>query len=580
MFISCDKLEDLFGDDNHLNERIENLAFVSNINGYYNSAFIKDENAYICINNNDDYITELLGVFEEDYYLSVIFNEEGLPVLFESEDVNIRLLYNMDSLDNDCGRIDFFAIIDEQIYTDYVYTYPSEQVKTRSLGGLYEWTKQEITNNINSTIREKVCQFTSYLLTDNAYSKHWNGFLEMVDFLRETDGLNAIELVDYLDNKYNKFKQISEAIKDKESNINKQAPIYYIGITTGYSYVSGNTAYCNIDGYLKVDANEGNFDFDYGICYSESKTPTINDAVKKHSLTSGMITSITLDLPIEIALAGLKENTTYYYRAYFKDNLSGNIVYSENIRSFETQMSIERERLIELYNSTNGDTWIDKTNWCSEKPLNEWYGIKTNDLGCVTAINLSNNNLTGYAQVDFDDFSSLTSFNIDNNKIKGISVRGNDNVTELKLTNCAIENIRFENFRSVTISCETLNSLSGECDVLKVSNCNFGENHTPFSGISVKDATIYNCKMHSCGLSSEILTFESSSTYDTWYCNTSKRLNIINSYCSTICGGDFNDATVIYLQNATLWRSNWDEESRVTLSCTTTGAGWDRLFDH
>lgn len=578
LFASCDQLEDLFGDDNHLSEKIENLAFVSNINGYYNSALIKDKDAYICISNNDDYITELLGVFEEDYFISVIFNEEGLPILFESEDVNIRLQYNMDSLDNDCSRIDFFAIIDEQIYTDYTYLYPSGQVKTRSLGDLYEWTRQEITNNINSTIREKVCQFTSFLLTDNAYSKHWNGFLEMVDFLRETDGLNAIELVDYLDDKYNKFKQISEAIKSKESKINKQAPIYYIGITTGGNYVRGNTAYCNIDGFLKVDANGGNFDIDYGICYSESKTPTINDAIKKHTLTNGIISSITVDLPIEMILTGLKENTTYYYRAYFKDNLSGNVMYSENIRNFEIEMSMERARLIELYNSTNGDSWIYKTNWCSEKPLNEWYGIKTNDSGCVTSINLSNNNLTGYAHVDFDDFSSLTSFNIDSNKIREISVRGNDNITELKLTKCAIDNIRFENLKNVTISCETLNSLSGECDVLKVSNCDFGDNHTPFSGIHVKDATIYNCKMHSCGLSSEILTFESSSTYDTWYCNTSKRLNIINSYCSTICGGDFNDGTIINLQNATLWRSNWDEESRVTLTCTITGASWDNLF--
>lgn len=580
MFASCDNLDDLFGDDNHLNEKIENIAFVSNIDGYYNSALIEDEGAYICINNNEEYITELLGVFEDEYFLSVIFNEKGLPILFESEDVNIRLLYSMDSLNNDCYRIDYFAIIDEQIYTDYTYTYSSEQYKTRSLGDLYEWTKKEITNSINNKVREKVCQFTSFLLTDNAYSKHWNKFLDMVDFLRETDGLNAIELVDYLDDKYNKFKQISEAIKNKESNINKQAPTYYIGITTGDNYVRGNTAYCNIDGYLRVDANEGNFDFDYGICYSESKTPTINDAVQKHTLTNGLITSITIDLPVEITLAGLKEKTTYYYRAYFKDNLSGNIMYSENIRNFETQMSIERERLIELYKSTNGDSWINQKNWCSEKPLNEWYGIKTNELGCVTSINLSNNNLTGYAQVDFDDFSNLTSFNIDSNKIREIFVRGNDNFTEINLTNCATEHIGFENFNKVSISCESLNSISGECDVLNVSNCDFGENRTPFSGINVKDATIYNCKMHSCGLSSEILTFESSSTYDTWYCYTSKRLNIINSYCSTICSGDFNDGTVIYLQNATLWRSNWDEESRVTLSCTTTGAGWYGLFGY
>ena len=239
----------------------------------------------------------------------------------------------------------------------------------------------------------------------------------------------------------------------------------------------------------------------------------------------------------------------------------------------------EKQKLIDLYRQTNGDTWTNNTNWCSNKPLNEWYGIQIDELGYVTSIDLSNNNLTGYARLNLEDFSYLGSININNNKMEELSIRGNNSIKEIILNNCATKYISFENFDNVEISCEALNSLSGYCEILKVSNCDFGDNHTPFSGIEAKEATIYNCKMHSCGLSSEILTFESSSTYDTWYCQTSKRLNIVNSYCSTICGGDFNDNTVIHLSNATLWRSNWDEESRVTLSCTTTGAGWHRLFD-
>lgn len=247
---------------------------------------------------------------------------------------------------------------------------------------------------------------------------------------------------------------------------------------------------------------------------------------------------------------------------------------SKYIGSFD-----ERECLIELYNTTNGDSWECNTNWCSKKPLNEWYGIETDDMGHVVSIDLSNNNLTGAAYVNFEELPYLSSFNIDNNRISGVYIQGNNNKTDIKLINCATEYINFENFKSVTISCETLISLSGECEVLNVSNCDFGENHTPFSGVRVKDATIYNCKMHSCGLNSETLTFESSSTYDTWYCSTTKRLDIINSYCSTICGGDFTESTVINLNNATLWRSNNDEESLVTLTATTTGANWNDLFN-
>ena len=34
-----------------------------------------------------------------------------------------------------------------------------------------------------------------------------------------------------------------------------------------------------------------------------------------------------------------------------------------------------REALIALYKATNGDNWYNNTNWCSDKPIYEWYGV-------------------------------------------------------------------------------------------------------------------------------------------------------------------------------------------------------------
>ena len=32
--------------------------------------------------------------------------------------------------------------------------------------------------------------------------------------------------------------------------------------------------------------------------------------------------------------------------------------------------------LVALYNATNGDTWVDKTNWLVEsEPINTWFGV-------------------------------------------------------------------------------------------------------------------------------------------------------------------------------------------------------------
>ena len=35
--------------------------------------------------------------------------------------------------------------------------------------------------------------------------------------------------------------------------------------------------------------------------------------------------------------------------------------------------SVERAALIALYKATDGDNWKDNTNWCSDKPITEWF---------------------------------------------------------------------------------------------------------------------------------------------------------------------------------------------------------------
>ena len=55
----------------------------------------------------------------------------------------------------------------------------------------------------------------------------------------------------------------------------------------------------------------------------------------------------------------------------------------------------DRAPLVAFYEATGGDHWTDNTNWLSEVPLNEWYGVTTDDKGRVTALDLSQNELTG-----------------------------------------------------------------------------------------------------------------------------------------------------------------------------------------
>ena len=66
-------------------------------------------------------------------------------------------------------------------------------------------------------------------------------------------------------------------------------------------------------------------------------------------------------------------------------------------------MDIERQALTTFFNETGGDSWKIKDGWCTEAPLGEWYGVKTNNEGSVVRLVLEGNNLIG--KEAFIDFS-------------------------------------------------------------------------------------------------------------------------------------------------------------------------------
>lgn len=54
----------------------------------------------------------------------------------------------------------------------------------------------------------------------------------------------------------------------------------------------------------------------------------------------------------------------------------------------------QKAALMKLYEATNGDSWMNNLNWGSDRPLQEWFGIRTVD-GHVTEIVLPGNHLEG-----------------------------------------------------------------------------------------------------------------------------------------------------------------------------------------
>lgn len=79
----------------------------------------------------------------------------------------------------------------------------------------------------------------------------------------------------------------------------------------------------------------------------------------------------------------------------------------------------EREALVEFYRALDGDHWVNNTNWCSDKPISEWFGVTMNEEGELWELSLRNNNLSGMLPDVFDKFSSLCQIQLSENKLVG-----------------------------------------------------------------------------------------------------------------------------------------------------------------
>ena len=143
---------------------------------------------------------------------------------------------------------------------------------------------------------------------------------------------------------------------------------------------------------------------------------------------------------------------------------AGNI-YTLYLNENETEAIRQKERnaLIDFYNATGGDNWINNENWCSDKPVKEWYGIIANE-GFVQSISLDNNNLKGDVYIkDLDELGSvslnnnnLTTLDVDscqnlsvlscnNNKLTTLNIASNKNLRYLSCTNNHIKDLAVSN---------------------------------------------------------------------------------------------------------------------------------------
>lgn len=101
-------------------------------------------------------------------------------------------------------------------------------------------------------------------------------------------------------------------------------------------------------------------------------------------------------------------------------SIDGTLCINYNINQGGNQdAEVERDALIAIYNALGGENWINNTNWCSEKPLSEWYGVTVDQYGYVNSLFLTGNNLYGYLPVEIGNLLHLKAFACQANNLYG-----------------------------------------------------------------------------------------------------------------------------------------------------------------
>lgn len=195
----------------------------------------------------------------------------------------------------------------------------------------------------------------------------------------------------------------------------------------------------------------------------------------------------------------------------------------------------ERSILESFYKALDGDKWEHKENWLSDKPLNEWYGITTDEEGKVVKIQLSDT-MMGKVPVNLKYLKKLQSLHLDcmaggirlevNNypSLKELELSGN--VEKVSVENCSeLEKLSLTSryFDAFHVdSCPKLSSLElighnisdttkRELDLspfpklseLKIHHLALDQLHIN-NCFNLKKINIYNCQLEELDLSSQV----------------------------------------------------------------------------
>ena len=201
--------------------------------------------------------------------------------------------------------------------------------------------------------------------------------------------------------------------------------------TTGEASSIGPAA-ATLNGTVNANDSSTSVTFEYGLTNAYGTSVTADQSP---------LTGVT-DTPVSKTIFGLSPLTTYHYRVTATSSEGTTLGNDEMFTASSNAISTtEREALIALYNSTDGDNWTHNEGW-KTPPLAEdgfgqigtegdWHGI-TVENDQVTEIDFYYNQLTGNIPPELGNLVNLTTLNLSNNQLTGSIPPELGNLTNLE----------------------------------------------------------------------------------------------------------------------------------------------------
>ncbi|MEM6297435.1 MAG: hypothetical protein AAF740_01975, partial [Bacteroidota bacterium] len=110
-----------------------------------------------------------------------------------------------------------------------------------------------------------------------------------------------------------------------------------------------------------------------------------------------------------------------YTCRFTSDNIPNLILEQVEVRiEINTAAEIQQDSLalVTFYQTMNGENWANQTNWLSNRPINEWFGVTT-EAGRVVSLDLPANRLDGELSSTVGQWEKLETINLSDNILRG-----------------------------------------------------------------------------------------------------------------------------------------------------------------